>query len=623
MPIMRRSFYVLGFAFAAAWPALSATPIQLHPDNPHYFLWRGKPTVLITSGEHYGAVLNLDFDYVKYLDALARDRLNLTRTFAGGAYVEPAGSFNIARNTLAPVEGRFIAPWARSDAPGYAGGGNKFDLSCWNEAYFQRLRDFVAQASQRGVVVEMNLFCPFYEEAQWRLSPFHADNNVNGLGNLARTNVYTLDRHGGLLAVQERMTRKFVAELRQFDNVYYEICNEPYFGGVTLEWQRHIASVIMDAQKSSAPTGQSSVFQLISQNIANNSARVQNPDPAVSIFNFHYATPPDTVGMNYHLNKVIGDNETGFRGTNDTPYRIEGWDFLIAGGGLYNNLDYSFTAGHEDGTYVYPASQPGGGNPVFRRQLRILRDFINGFEFVKMKPDNSVIKATQPPGLNARALIEPGRAYAIYLRPDLVTRYSARWTGQIEPKYSEQYTFHTFSNDGARLWIGGEQVINDWTEHSEKEVTGQFNLEAGKRYALKVEYFYNGGQAAMKLLWSSQSQAKEPVPASQLWLPDGSAHGLKGEYFRGTDCRQHWRTRHDAQVNFAWGTESPFALPKGAEAVVLELDLPPGEYGAEWVDTLQGSVAKAEQFQHPGGVRKLAAPSFSDDIALRVRATGR
>ena len=40
-------------------------PIQLHPENPHYFLWRGQPTVLITSGEHYGAVLNADFDYAK------------------------------------------------------------------------------------------------------------------------------------------------------------------------------------------------------------------------------------------------------------------------------------------------------------------------------------------------------------------------------------------------------------------------------------------------------------------------------------------------------------------------------------------------------------------------------
>ena len=42
--------------------AAGPKPISLHPDNPHYFLFRGKPTVLITSGEHYGAVLNLDFD---------------------------------------------------------------------------------------------------------------------------------------------------------------------------------------------------------------------------------------------------------------------------------------------------------------------------------------------------------------------------------------------------------------------------------------------------------------------------------------------------------------------------------------------------------------------------------
>src|SRR5512143_4111866 len=76
-------------------------PLCLHPENPHYLLFRGKPTVLLTSGEHYGAVLNLDFDYVRYLDALARDGLNGTRTWAG-AYCEPTTAFQIAQNTLAP-----------------------------------------------------------------------------------------------------------------------------------------------------------------------------------------------------------------------------------------------------------------------------------------------------------------------------------------------------------------------------------------------------------------------------------------------------------------------------------------------------------------------------------------
>ena len=58
-------------------------PLQLHPENAHYFLFRDKPTILISSGEHYGAVLNLDFDYRPYLDALRADGLNQTRTFAG------------------------------------------------------------------------------------------------------------------------------------------------------------------------------------------------------------------------------------------------------------------------------------------------------------------------------------------------------------------------------------------------------------------------------------------------------------------------------------------------------------------------------------------------------------
>src|SRR5262249_35492328 len=128
--------------------------------------------------------------------------------------------FNIARNTLAPAPGRFIAPWARSDQEGYAGGGNKFDLARWNEAYFERFRSFVAEAARRGIIVEVNLFCPMYEEAQWRLSPFNTANNVNGVENIARTNVYTLDRNDGLLEVQERMVRKFVEELKDFDNVY-------------------------------------------------------------------------------------------------------------------------------------------------------------------------------------------------------------------------------------------------------------------------------------------------------------------------------------------------------------------------------------------------------------------
>lgn len=371
--------------------------------------------MLIGSGEHYGAVLNLDFDFAKYFEALQKDGLNVTRTFTGAGYVEPQHAFNISKNTLAPNPGRFLAPWARSDQPGAWDGGNKWDLTRWNEDYFNRFKAFVAEASKRGVVVEVTLFCPFYpddsdptQSPMWPLSPWKASNNVNGLGDVPYDRVHTLDGHGGLLEVQERFVRRIVDELKDADSLYYEICNEPYFGGVTEAWQHHIARVIADAQKDHANP------KLISQNIANHSAKVENPSPHVSLFNFHYAYPPVAVAENWALNRPIGDNETGFRGQADEVYRNEAWDFMLAGGALFNHLDYSFAAGHEDGTFAYPPAQPGGGSPELRAQFGVLKRFLGGFDLLRLKP-----VTVAPQGgddfFSVRALGDPGRAYAGYL----------------------------------------------------------------------------------------------------------------------------------------------------------------------------------------------------------------
>ncbi|MEN6496253.1 MAG: hypothetical protein ABFD16_18375, partial [Thermoguttaceae bacterium] len=226
----------LGPGAASQTPAVE--PIALHPQNGRYFLWRGKPTLLVTSGEHYGAVLNLDFDFVRYLDALAADGLNHTRVFSG-TYREVPGSFKITDNVLAPKVERFACPWARSLPPDSAEGGPKFDLTRYDPAYFARLRQFLAAAQKRGVVVELNLFCPLYNDELWTVSPMNAANNINGLGDCPRTEVLTL-KHPRLLEVQVAVTRKIVGEVNEFDNLYFEVCNEPYFGGVTDAWQRRI-----------------------------------------------------------------------------------------------------------------------------------------------------------------------------------------------------------------------------------------------------------------------------------------------------------------------------------------------------------------------------------------------
>src|SRR5262249_40706328 len=153
---------------------------------------------------------------------------------------------------------------------------------------------------------------------------------------------------------------------------------------------------------------------LISWNVANDYAKVKDPHPSISIFNFHYARP-DAVTDNYGLNKVLGLNETGFKGTGDDYYRMQAWEFLMAGGGLYNNLDYSFCVGHEDGGFPVKAPTPGGGSPELRRQLRLLAEFLRRFDFIRMKPAREAVKGGVPKEVAFQVLAEPGKQYAVYL----------------------------------------------------------------------------------------------------------------------------------------------------------------------------------------------------------------
>lgn len=133
----------LGCAIVVVAGCAVAQPLRLHPENPHYFLFRGRPAVLVTSGEHYGAVINGEFNYRVYLAELQRRNLNHTRVWAG-AYREVPGDFSITRNTLAPAPDKFIAPWAKVE-------GGRFDLTKWSPEYFERVKDFMREAAAAGL----------------------------------------------------------------------------------------------------------------------------------------------------------------------------------------------------------------------------------------------------------------------------------------------------------------------------------------------------------------------------------------------------------------------------------------------------------------------------------------
>jgi hypothetical protein len=311
-------------------------------------------------------------------------------------------------------------------------------------------------------VVEFVLFCVLYNDELWNVNPMNAKNNVNGIGNVPKEEVLTL-RHPKLNRVQTELVRKVVTELRDFDNLYYEVVNEPYIRPATAgqDFQDLLIRTVVETEASFPKK------HLIAQNYTNGFQCVRRPNPAVSILNFHYASPPITVAMNHDLMKPVALDEDGFEGTTDFPYRANAWEFILAGGAVYSNVDFSFTPDHPDGIYEVPPVLTHGGSAASRTQLGILLNFMESFDFLRMVPDTSFIKGgarrgellpytwrqngvswhlqEETPEARVWALAEKGKAYAVYLRGAYTSSltlelpagsYQAEWvntkTGAIE-----------------------------------------------------------------------------------------------------------------------------------------------------------------------------------------------
>ena len=107
------------------------------------------------------------------------------------------------------------------------------------------------------------------------------------------------------------------------------------------------------------------------------------------------------------------------------------------------------------------------------------------------------------------------------------------WTGQIEPLYTETYTFQTSTDDGVRLWVDGQLIIDKWLDQAATAHTGSIALVAGQKVDIRMDYYENAGGATAQLAWSSPSQALQIVPQSQLYSgdaePEPEPHQFAGE----------------------------------------------------------------------------------------------
>jgi beta-glucosidase len=103
------------------------------------------------------------------------------------------------------------------------------------------------------------------------------------------------------------------------------------------------------------------------------------------------------------------------------------------------------------------------------------------------------------------------------------TDYSIRWTGKLVPPRTQTYYFSLTSDDGSRLYLNGKKVVDNWGEHGMSPKSGAVNLDAGKAYDIRIEFYQGGGDAGMRFGWRDpKDHTPEPTIAEAVAMARGA-----------------------------------------------------------------------------------------------------
>ena len=383
--------------------ASAAVPVRAHPQNPYILEFRGKPTLLRTYGPRYEWLFDSSLSYTPYMDVFQRDGMNLTRIWCVGY---PAW-----------VPQDFSQPWARSTTGTNALDGlKKWDFNTWNEAYFTRLKAIAQAASDRGIVVEFTLFSVLYEDAEWTRSPFHPSNNSQGYGS--STNRYDCLRQNSantlLLEKQKAAVKRIVRELNGFDNVIYEIVNEPFWNEAGVKDSEDVAfhnSMLAAIREEEATLPNR---HLVAHNFPQQISALSTD---FDILNEHYpaAVPGSAIAgaeallnNQYSRGKILSLDETNT--VNEIQTRLEAWMFFIGGGGIYDGLDYE--------EVVYTGATPSGDNTLgnsIRRSVRNAGTYMDKANLIGLRRNLAWVTGGKPSGSTLQASAVAGQQYIAYL----------------------------------------------------------------------------------------------------------------------------------------------------------------------------------------------------------------
>ena len=183
--------------------------------------------------------------------------------------------------------------------------------------------------------------------------------------------------------------------------------------------------------------------------------------------------------------------------------------------------------------------------------------------------------------------------------------FSVIWEGRIAINQTGAYRFSTLSDDGVRLSINGEIIIDNFTDHAPRRDTSRpINLRAGEFADVRMEFYERGGGAVAQLEWDGPRFIRQVIPASQLSyicrppepLPceggEPETNGLRGDYYNQEGVARDYFTgivesRFDAQLNFNWGRGSPMSgFSRDDFSVTWEGEIEASETGAHIFSTV-------------------------------------
>lgn len=174
---------------------------------------------------------------------------------------------------------------------------------------------------------------------------------------------------------------------------------------------------------------------------------------------------------------------------------------------LLSGSGYTLASAQAASVVIYPSPTPSGKGLTAQYFTNSSPTYTNSVNF---SPGNLVLTRTDPVvdfnwSNNASFPITSGGYYTI------------RWTGQIQPEYSETYYFDANTDDGVKVWVNDRLLIDAWRTRTSADSIATITLQGGVRYNLRMDYFNGGGSGEAHLSWYSPSQPKQIVPARRLY----------------------------------------------------------------------------------------------------------